>query len=305
MVDTTIVGFDPVDKAGDTMTGGSGGAPNNATYIVQTADATLSNEQALGALATGIVKNTTTTGVLSIAAEGTDYLGTPSIGVSVQAYDATLLSIAALGTAADKMAYTTGVDTWAETDITTAGRAILDDATAGDQRTTLGLGTIATQAASNVAITGGTTDSITATSLTFSTGSIGTAVTGVTQSASDNSTKLATTAYADAAGGGGESVKVWLNMSGDGTTINDSFNVTSVADTAGGRITITIATDFANANYACNVTTSGNQTWGYTIGTIKDATIAVGSIEVNSVTSNFTTRVDPEGNYHVIMAGDQ
>lgn len=50
-----------------------GGAPVGATYIVQTADGTLTNEQALGALATGIVKNTTTSGVLSIAVEGTDY----------------------------------------------------------------------------------------------------------------------------------------------------------------------------------------------------------------------------------------
>ena len=53
-------------------------APSNATYIVQTANGTLTNEQALGALATGILKNTTTTGVLSIAAAGTDYVaGTP------------------------------------------------------------------------------------------------------------------------------------------------------------------------------------------------------------------------------------
>jgi len=44
-----------------------GAAPIGAKYIVQTADATLTNEQALGALATGLLKNTTTTGVLSIA----------------------------------------------------------------------------------------------------------------------------------------------------------------------------------------------------------------------------------------------
>lgn len=42
-------------------------APTTATYITQTADATLSAEQAMGSLATGIVKNTTTTGVQSIA----------------------------------------------------------------------------------------------------------------------------------------------------------------------------------------------------------------------------------------------
>ena len=79
-----------------------------------------------------------------------------AIGTNVQAYDATLQSLAALGTAADKYAYTTGVDTWAEGAITAAGRAILDDADAVAQRTTLGLGTMATQAASSVAITGGT-----------------------------------------------------------------------------------------------------------------------------------------------------
>lgn len=56
------------------MAGGSGSpAPANATYIVQTANGTLSAEQALGALATGMLKNTTTTGVLSIGAAGTDY----------------------------------------------------------------------------------------------------------------------------------------------------------------------------------------------------------------------------------------
>lgn len=42
-------------------------APADAKYIVQTANASLSNAQALGALGTGMLKNTTTTGVLSIA----------------------------------------------------------------------------------------------------------------------------------------------------------------------------------------------------------------------------------------------
>lgn len=62
---------------------GSGGAPTDATYIVQTANGSLSAEQALGALATGIVKNTTTTGVLSIAAQGTDYYAPSGTDVAV------------------------------------------------------------------------------------------------------------------------------------------------------------------------------------------------------------------------------
>jgi hypothetical protein len=49
-----------------TSTGGGSGAPTTATYITQTADAGLSAEQAMGALGTGLVKSTTTTGAQSI-----------------------------------------------------------------------------------------------------------------------------------------------------------------------------------------------------------------------------------------------
>ena len=45
--------------------GGATGAPTDATYITQTADATLQNEQALSALATGLMQVTTTTGVIT------------------------------------------------------------------------------------------------------------------------------------------------------------------------------------------------------------------------------------------------
>jgi len=66
-------------------------------------------------------------------------------GVHTQAYDAGLQSISGLTTAADKMLYTTASDTYAVADLTAAGRAILDDADAAAQRTTLGLGSLATQ----------------------------------------------------------------------------------------------------------------------------------------------------------------
>lgn len=56
----------------DVDTSGSG-APTSSTYITQTADGTLGAEQALGLLATGLLKSTTTTGVVSIAVPGTDY----------------------------------------------------------------------------------------------------------------------------------------------------------------------------------------------------------------------------------------
>lgn len=59
------------------------GAPTDATYITQTPNASLSNEQAMSALATGIVKNTTATGVQSIAIPGTDYYAPGSTDVAV------------------------------------------------------------------------------------------------------------------------------------------------------------------------------------------------------------------------------
>jgi len=102
-------------------------APTTATYITQTPDAGLSNEQALSALATGLVKNTTGTGVLTIWAQGTDYYAPGGTDVAVtdwgtwRSTGTTAYSLIATGTTATWAQQT--LANWATTEILVWGWA--------------------------------------------------------------------------------------------------------------------------------------------------------------------------------------
>ena len=174
-----------------------------------------------------------------------------AIGTNVQAYDAALQSIAGLTTAANQLLYTTASDTYATTTLTSAGRALLDDADIAAQRTTLGLGTIATQGANAVAITGGsaTLSSITSTTATFTTANInGGLITGITDLAiADGGTGASTAADARTNLGLGTLATQSGTFSGtsSGTNTGDQ-TITLTGDVTGtgtGTFAATIASD--------------------------------------------------------------
>lgn len=187
------------------------------------------------------------TGASSASAARTN-LGV-AVGTDVQAYDAGLASIAGLTTSANQLIYLTAPDTYATTVFTAAGRALLDDADAAAQRTTLGLGTLAILSSVNngnwsgtaLALGNGGTGATTAAAartnlglgnvdntsdankpvstaqqaaLNLKANLASPALTGTptapTPAAGDNSTRLATTAYVDGASTGGSSGPVTL-----------------------------------------------------------------------------------------------
>lgn len=65
-----------------------------------------------------------------------------------QPIDQTLTALAALATAANKLIYATGQDTFSTTDLTAFARTLLDDADAATMRATLGLGDVSTKTVS-------------------------------------------------------------------------------------------------------------------------------------------------------------
>lgn len=98
--------------------------------------------------------------------------------------------------------------------------------------------------------------------------------------------------------------KFWAQVTGAGTpALQTSYNVTSIADTGTGRMTVTIATDFSSANWCCQCsvfssTTSGDE------GIPNINAKAAGTVEVGNRIIT-PAAADPVVGYDVIGYGDQ
>lgn len=156
-------------KTGNTLDVGAG------TGIAVAADSVGLTGQALALhnLATsGLIVRTGagTVDARTATASGTGLTITNGDGVAGNptfALSAALSSVGGLTPAADNFAYYTGASTASLTSLSAFGRSLIDDADASTARSTLGLGTMSTQASSNVSITGGTLDNITIDGGTF------------------------------------------------------------------------------------------------------------------------------------------
>jgi phage-related tail fiber protein len=169
---TTSIAFAQFSGAGQ-ITAGAGLTKTGNTLDVGTASTgrIVVNADSIDLATTGVSAGTyksVTVDTYGRITGGTNPTTLSGYGISdAQALDATLTALAGLTTSADQMIYSTGSDAFAMTSLTSFGRSLVDDTDAAAARTTLGLGTIATQAANNVSITGGSIDGVTLDGGTF------------------------------------------------------------------------------------------------------------------------------------------
>jgi hypothetical protein len=169
---TTGLTFTQFSGAGQ-ITAGAGLTKTGSTLDVGTASASriVVNADSIDLATTGVSAGTfksVTVDTYGRVTGGTNPTTLAGYGITdAQPLDATLTALAGLTVAADQLIYATGSDAFATSSLTAFGRSLVDDADASAARTTLGLGTMATQNANNVSITGGAIDNVTLDGGTF------------------------------------------------------------------------------------------------------------------------------------------
>ena len=245
IADTNAVKIDDADAADNDYAKLTASGIEGRSYSQVKTDLSLGNVENTALSSWAGTSNITTLGTIGTGTwQGTavadSYISSASTWNAKQAGDAALTSISGLTTAADKMIYTTGSDTYAVTALTSAGRAILDDADAAAQRTTLGLaiGTNVQAYDADLTTLGGLakTDS----NFIVGSGSAWVAETGATARTSLGLGNVENTALSSWAGTSNiTTVGTLTTLSVDNITINGN----DISSTAGTDLTITPLTD--------------------------------------------------------------
>jgi len=191
-------------------------------------------------------------------------------GSGYQPLDATLTALAGATTAADKLAYFSGTDTVAVTDFTSFGRSLVDDIDAAAARITLGLGTMATEAASSyLPISGGTiTNNLTITGDLTVNGTT-TTVNSTTVTVDDKNLELGSTASPTDAGadGGGITLKGTTDKTFNWIDSTDAWTSSEHLDLASGKAYYINGTQVLSGSALGSGVTSSSLTTVGTIGT--------------------------------------
>lgn len=88
--------------------------------------------------------------------------------------------------------------------------------------------------------------------------------------------------------------KMWGYVTGGGTPVlSANYNITSITDTATGRLTVTIGTDFSSANWCCPAQTMTASGGSASSANIAESSQAAGSVEIKSVRGSDGVLTDP------------
>lgn len=264
-------------------TGGTGGSGTFADWVISVSgvQGPAGAAGAAGAGAGDMLKNENLSGLVNYTTARAN-MGL-EIGVNIQAYDATLTALGGVLTAANKIPYATALNTAGELNFS------VDGTLAGNSDTTI---------PSEKAIK------------TYVDAHAGGA-SAATQS--DQETATSTTTYVSP---GRQQYhpghpKFWGRFAGSGTTITSSFNVTSIANTGVGLYTITIATDFSNANWAPFATAkvlAGGGVGDFVLPNVEvGSAIAAGTVKINllNVKSGSDAHALVDTQFYVHGLGDQ